>query len=208
MIRRFGAVLLASLLMLLSSAAADSAPTTAKTEQITVGGGCFWCIEAIFQGFKGVEQVEPGYAGGVSESPSYKQVSTGTTGHAEVVRVTFDPAVISLHKLLTVFFHAHDPTTKNRQGADVGTQYRSIILYASDSQRAAAEQVKGEISAATVWEDPIVTEIVPLLRFYPAEEYHRNYYLNNPNQPYCSIVIGPKVQKIRREFSDLVKRPG
>ena len=183
-------------------------PVPAATADITLGGGCFWCIEAIFQSFKGVEKVESGYAGGTVENPTYEQVSSRTTGHAEVVRITFDPAVISLKQIFTIFFHAHDPTTKDRQGNDVGPEYRSIILFGSEEQRALAEQVRGEIGGAKLWDErPIVTEIVPLGKFYPAEAYHQDYFQNNPKQPYCSIVIGPKVQKIRREFADLVRRP-
>ena len=187
---------------------AEVAAAPGGREQITLGGGCFWCIEAIFQSFNGVEKIESGYSGGTVENPTYEQVSSRKTGHAEVIQITFDPAVITLKQIFTIFFHAHDPTTKDRQGNDVGPEYRSIILYSSEGQRALAEQVKGEIAAAKVWnEAPIVTEITALNKFYKAEEYHQNYYNNNRAQPYCSIVIGPKVQKIRREFAELVRRP-
>lgn len=175
------------------------------SETIVVGGGCFWCIEAVFQSFRGVEKVESGYAGGSAASPTYEEVSAGTTGHAEVVLVTFHPQEISLKQVLTIFFHAHDPTTKNRQGADVGTQYRSVILYSSDEQRKVAESVRDEIANEKLWAAPLVTEIKALEQFYRAEDYHQNYYASNPTKPYCSIVIGPKLQKVRKEFHSLLK---
>ncbi|MBN8547879.1 MAG: peptide-methionine (S)-S-oxide reductase MsrA [Deltaproteobacteria bacterium] len=178
---------------------------TKKTETLTVGGGCFWCIEATFQSFRGVEKVESGYAGGTTKNPTYDEVGMGTTQHAEVVQITFDPAVISVQQLLTVFFHAHDPTTKNRQGGDVGPQYRSIILYADEGQRLAAETVMKEITAQKIWKDPLVTEVVPLSDFYRAEDYHQDYYANNPSKGYCALVIAPKLQKIRKEFHALLK---
>lgn len=174
-------------------------------ESIVLGGGCFWCIEAVFQSFRGVEHVESGYAGGSLPKPDYHSVSAGTTGHAEVVRVDFDPAQISLRQILTIFFHAHDPTTKDRQGADVGTQYRSVILYQSDAQRQIAESVKAEIEEGRLWgEKSIVTEIESLSEFYRAEDYHQDYYRNNPQQGYCAMVIAPKLRKIRKEFSELL----
>jgi len=176
-----------------------------KMDTIVIGGGCFWCVEAILEGFKGVEKVESGYAGGTTENPRYEDVATRTTGHAEVVKVTFDPAVLSLKQLLTIFFHAHDPTTKNRQGNDVGPEYRSIILYSSDEQKKIATEVRDEIENQKVWGAPIVTEIEPLKTFYRAEEEHQNYFQNNPQRGYCSIVIAPKVQKIRKEFAELLK---
>jgi len=169
----------------------------------TLAGGCFWCLEAIFQQLKGVSRVTSGYAGGTRPSPTYEQVCTGTTGHAEVVQIEFDPAVIGYRDLLDVFFTIHDPTTLNQQGADVGTQYRSAIFSHSPEQgREAREAIAG---AQTTWDDPIVTEVVPLTQFYPAEEYHRDYFLRNPNQGYCRVVIAPKVAKARQHFLEKLK---
>ena len=176
-------------------------------EVATVAGGCFWCLEAAFQDLKGVEKVQSGYAGGHVANPSYEQVCTGTTGHAEVVEVTFDPTVVSFDDLLHVFFTIHDPTTLNRQGADVGTQYRSAIFYHSPEQKATAERVIRELEAEKVWDDPVVTELKPLDAFYPAEEYHRDYYRRNPNQGYCRAVIAPKVAKVRKLYFDKLKQP-
>jgi len=176
-----------------------------KLEQATLGGGCFWCVEAVFQDLKGVERVVSGYAGGKIANPTYHQVCTGTTGHAEVIQVTFDPAVISFEDLLYVFWRTHNPTTLNRQGADVGTQYRSVIFYHNPAQQASAEKSRQETEALGVWPLPIVTEIAPLTDFFPAETYHQNYYLANPNQPYCQVVIEPKIGKFRREFQHLLK---
>jgi peptide-methionine (S)-S-oxide reductase len=171
---------------------------TNATEFAYFGGGCFWCMEAVFQRIPGVKAVTSGYAGGHTENPSYEQVCSGTTGHAEITRIEFDPAVISYDKLLDWFWDAHDPTTLNRQGADEGTQYRSIILYAGEAQKAAAE--KSKAAAQKKFKSPIVTEIVPLNKFYPAEDYHRDYYNSHTAQPYCYFVIRPKVQKIEKEL--------
>ena len=176
-------------------------------EIATLAGGCFWCLEAAFQDLKGVERVQSGYAGGRVANPSYEQVCTGTTGHAEVVQITFDPQVVSFDDLLHVFFTIHDPTTPNRQGVDVGTQYRSAIFYHTPDQKAAAERVIAELQREHVWDDPIVTELKPLEAFYPAEEYHRDYYRRNPNQGYCSAVIAPKVAKVRKVYLDKLKQP-
>lgn len=176
-----------------------------KLETATLGAGCFWCVEAIFQDLKGVQQVVSGYAGGVVERPTYQQVCTGTTGHAEVIQVTFDPEVISFEDLLYVFWRTHDPTTLNRQGHDVGPQYRSAIFYHNDEQKAIAEKSRRETEASGLWPKPIVTEITPFSNFYKAEEYHQNYYLSNPYQPYCQAVIDPKVQKFRKEFQAKLK---
>lgn len=176
-----------------------------NTAQATLGGGCFWCVEAVYLMLEGVEQVVSGYAGGHVENPSYRAVCTGTTGHAEVVQITFDPEIISYEDLLYVFWRAHDPTTLNRQGADVGPQYRSIILTHDDEQRMIAERSLAETDASDLYRDPIVTEIVPLTHFYPAEAYHQDYYRNNPNQGYCRAVIDPKVRKMRKQFSDRLK---
>ena len=178
-----------------------------QREVATLAGGCFWCLEAAFQQLKGVEKVESGYAGGHVANPSYEQVCTGTTGHAEVLQITFDPAIISFDDLLHVFFTIHDPTTLNRQGADVGTQYRSAIFYNSPEQKAVAERVIAELQAEGVWDDPIVTEVKPLEIFYPAEEYHRDYYRRNPNQGYCRAVIAPKVAKVRKLYLEKLKQP-
>ncbi|HXY70383.1 MAG TPA: peptide-methionine (S)-S-oxide reductase MsrA [Gemmatimonadales bacterium] len=175
-------------------------------EQATLAGGCFWCLEAAYQELKGVEQVESGYAGGSVPAPSYEQVCTGTTGHAEVVQISFDPSVISYRELLEVFFTIHDPTTLNRQGADVGTQYRSAIFTHSAAQKATAEAVIGELEAEHVWDQPIVTQVVELDRFFPAEEYHRDYFRRNPGQGYCRAVIAPKVAKLRKIYYDRLKR--
>jgi peptide-methionine (S)-S-oxide reductase len=174
-------------------------------EVATLGGGCFWCLEAVYEQLIGVEQVESGYAGGTVDNPSYQQVCTGSTGHAEVVQVTFDPQVVSYAELLRVFFTIHDPTTLNRQGADIGTQYRSAIFYHDEGQRAAAERVIKEITAAGVWEDPIVTEVTPLKAFYRAEDYHQEYYRRNPGQGYCRVVIAPKVAKFRKQYLEKLK---
>ncbi len=170
----------------------------------TLGGGCFWCLEAIYQQIRGVSSVLSGYAGGSVENPDYKSVCTGATGHAEVVRISFDPAVITYADLLHIFWRIHDPTTLNRQGADVGTQYRSIILYLDDEQKRAAEYAKTETDASDLWSDAIVTEIEPLRDFFAAEDYHHDYYRNNPNQPYCFMVIDPKVNKFRKSFQHMM----
>jgi peptide-methionine (S)-S-oxide reductase len=179
--------------------------STPSWQTATLGGGCFWCLEAIYDDLKGVEKVESGYAGGNSPNPSYKQVCTGTTGHAEVVQLDFNPNVISYRDILHIFFTIHDPTTLNRQGADVGTQYRSVIFYHDDEQRKIAKEVIGEIEAAGLWANPIVTELTPLDEFYKAEEYHQEYFANNPNQPYCQVVIAPKVAKFRKKYIEQLK---
>ncbi len=171
-------------------------------EIATLGAGCFWCVEAIFQNLKGVHRVVSGYAGGTAENPSYQYVCAGTTGHAEVVQMTFDPEIISYEDLLSVFWHTHDPTTLNRQGADVGTQYRSVIFYHTEEQKTIAEKSKKAIEASGLWPDPVVTEITPLRDFYKAETYHQNYYRLNPNQPYCRLVIDPKVRKFKKAFQE------
>jgi peptide-methionine (S)-S-oxide reductase len=176
-----------------------------KRETATLGGGCFWCLEAVFEGLRGVERVVSGYAGGDVADPSYEQVCTGTTGHAEVVQVTFDPSVVSFRDLLEVFFGIHDPTTLNRQGMDVGTQYRSVIFYHSPEQRQVAEQAIAEVSAAGVWDRQIVTQVVPFSQFYPAEAYHQGYFRNNPGQGYCQAVVAPKVAKFRKHFAAKLK---
>lgn len=177
----------------------------ATTDVATLGGGCFWCTEAAFEDLRGVEMVEPGYAGGSLPNPTYEQVCTGETGHAEVVRVTFDPHVISYRALLEVFFVVHDPTTRNMQGADVGSQYRSVIFYRNEEQKSVAEEVMREIEASGVWGMPLVTEIVALERFYRAEGYHRRYFRNHAESAYCRAVIAPKVAKLRRRYASMMK---
>ena len=178
------------------------------SEGATLAGGCFWCLEAAFNELKSVERVQSGYAGGTVPHPTYEQVCTGRTGHAEAVQITFDPAAISYADLLDVFFVIHDPTTPNRQGADVGTQYRSAIFYHSPEQEAAARRAIAGLEAAKLWDGPIVTQVMPLDVFYPAEAYHRDYYARNPEQGYCQIVIAPKVAKVRKQFFEKLKRTG
>ena len=176
------------------------------TEQATLGGGCFWCLEAVFLELRGVTRVVSGYAGGNVVRPTYEQVCGGRTGHAEVVQVTFDPVELGYADLLRVFFTIHDPTTPDRQGNDVGPQYRSIILTHSDEQRRIAEAVTKEIADAGIWDGPIVTEIEPLEVFYPAEDYHQNYFASNPSTGYCRVVVAPKVAKFRKSFADRLRR--
>lgn len=179
--------------------------TNNNYEVTTLGAGCFWCIEAVFQNLQGVVKVVSGYAGGSVDNPTYEQVCSGNTGHAEVAQITFDPAVISFEELLEVFWRTHDPTTLNRQGPDVGTQYRSAIFYHNEAQKEIAEKSKQETEASNLWPNPIVTEIVPLTKFYQAEGYHQNFYRQNPNQPYCRAIIDPKILKLRQSFSDKLK---
>jgi peptide-methionine (S)-S-oxide reductase len=176
-----------------------------RSEVATLAGGCFWCLEAIFDDLKGVNDVVSGYSGGQTPNPSYEQVCTGRTGHAESVQVTFDPAVISFRELLEVFFTIHDPTTLNRQGADVGTQYRSAIFYHTPEQKAAAEEVIARLTTIKVWDRQIVTEITPFAAFYPAEDYHQEYFARNPRQPYCQVVIAPKVAKFRKHYLEKLR---
>ena len=180
--------------------------TTACKEIATLAGGCFWCLEAVYDEIKGVLSVESGYMGGRKPDPTYEQVCSGTTGHAEVVQITFDPAVVSYKELLEVFFVIHDPTTLDRQGNDVGTQYRSAIFYHSPEQKQVAEQTMRELGAEKVYDTAIVTQLLPAERFYPAEGYHQEYFQRNQNQPYCQFVVAPKVSKFRRKFLDKVKR--
>lgn len=177
-----------------------------QLETATLGGGCFWCSEAVFDALKGVESVVSGYSGGHTENPTYTEVCTGSTGHAEVINVTFDPSVISFKEVLQIFFATHDPTTLNRQGNDVGTQYRSAVFYHSDEQKRVAEDVIREITDEGIYDDPIVTEVTEFSNFYPAEDYHQDYFSNNPDQPYCSAVVAPKVAKFRKVFFDRLKK--
>ena len=175
----------------------------AKQEVATLGGGCFWCLDAVYEQVRGVEKVVSGYAGGTTGAPTYEDVCGGDTGHAEVVQVTFDPDVVTYRQLLDIFFTMHDPTTLNRQGADVGTQYRSVILFHSADQKAAAEAAKKD--AQEIWDDPIVTEVKPVTRFFPGEEYHQAFFRRNPYQPYCRGVVAPKVAKFRQKWAKLLK---
>ncbi|MFT6883229.1 MAG: peptide-methionine (S)-S-oxide reductase [Marinoscillum sp.] len=174
-------------------------------EKITLGSGCFWCTEAIFRNLKGVESAVSGYSGGKTKDPFYKEVCSGTTGHAEVVQVTFDPAVISLTEILEVFWKMHDPTTLNRQGNDVGTQYRSVVFYHDDQQKEVAETIKVELTKAKIWNDSIVTEISPISMFYTAENYHQDYLASHGSEPYCQFVVTPKVKKFKEIFADKLK---
>mgnify|MGYP001578079740 CR=1 FL=1 len=174
------------------------------TQTAVFGGGCFWCTEAVFQMLKGVSKVEPGYAGGAIENPSYERVSEGNTGHAEVIRVTYDPAIITLEDLLTIFFGSHDPTTPNRQGNDVGEQYRSVIFYSTDEEKAVAEKMIDDVQKSLTDGSRAVTHVVPLEKFYPAESYHNNYFKTNTSAPYCQLIIEPKVEKVRKRFAELV----
>ncbi|MFB3906223.1 MAG: peptide-methionine (S)-S-oxide reductase MsrA [Acidobacteriota bacterium] len=178
----------------------------ASEEVITLGGGCFWCTEAIFDELKGVSRIESGYSGGTVPNPTYEQVCTGKTGHAEVIQVTFDPQVISLKDILHIFFTVHDPTTLNRQGPDVGTQYRSAIFYRDDEQKRVAQEVMREVEASKIWNAPLVTTLEPFQAFYQAEDYHQTYFASNPNQPYCRVIIAPKVAKFREKYRSRLKK--
>jgi peptide-methionine (S)-S-oxide reductase len=180
--------------------------TTAQKEIATLAGGCFWCLEAVYDQLRGVEDVVSGYSGGRRPNPTYEQVCSGATGHAEVVQIAFDPEVISYRDMLGVFFAIHDPTTLNRQGADVGTQYRSAIFYHSEEQKAAAQEMIAEINTLAIWPKPVVTEVAPFEAFYPAEEYHQEYFARNPLQGYCQAVVAPKVAKFRKQFLDRLKK--
>ena len=181
--------------------------TDPKTYELaTLAGGCFWCLEAVYVELRGVEKVASGYAGGHVKNPTYREVCNGTTGHAEVVQVTFDPAVVSFRDILRIFFTIHDPTTLNRQGNDVGTQYRSAIFYHDETQKQVAVEVIDELTLQGVWPNPIVTEVAPLDHFYAAEAYHQDYFANNPMQPYCQVIVAPKVAKFRKQYFQQLKR--
>jgi peptide-methionine (S)-S-oxide reductase len=179
--------------------------TNKQLDTATFGGGCFWCMEAVFQDLRGVEKVESGFSGGHVKNPAYREVCEGTTGHAEVTQITFDPSVITYKDLVDIFWHVHNPTTLNQQGNDVGTQYRSVIFYHNEEQKKIAEASKAEATQTKVWPDPIVTEISPFTVFYKAEDYHQNYFKNNPNQSYCVYVVNPKVQKFKKQYHDKLK---
>ena len=184
----------------------ETSPAGKNAATAYFGTGCFWCTEAVFQELKGVEKVISGYSGGSVASPTYEQVCTGTTGHAECLKVVYDPAVITYDELLEVFWEVHDPTTLNRQGNDIGTQYRSVIFYENDEQKQKAEHYKEELNKSKAYDKPIVTEITAFAKFYPAEDYHQNYFNTHGNQPYCSIVIRPKVDKFEKVFKDKLKK--
>ena len=205
--RGFSHVFLGAILIMsgqaMGRAAADE--TTAPSSKATFAGGCFWCTEAVYAELKGVKRVTSGYIGGQLPNPTYKQVCTGQTGHAEAIEIEYDPAAVSFAKLLEVFFATHDPTTLNRQGADVGTQYRSGVFYHDAEQKRIAQEVIAKLDAAKVFPRRIVTEVTPASTFYPAEDYHQDYFANNPQQPYCQAVAAPKVEKVRKVFKDLVK---
>jgi len=175
-------------------------------ETITVGGGCYWCVEAVYENLDGVKSVVSGFSGGNVANPTYEEVCTGETGHAEVVQITYDKTVTDINEIFKVFFTVHDPTTLNRQGADVGTQYRSVIFYKNDEQRKAAQSIIAELNKAKVYNSPIVTKVEPFKKFYKAEDYHQNYYANNKNQPYCKMVIQPKIEKFEKVFKDKLKK--
>jgi peptide-methionine (S)-S-oxide reductase len=191
--------------MMLMMANDERPEDSSSTEIATLGGGCFWCLEAVFNELRGVQEVVSGYSGGTVPDPTYEQVCTGTTSHAEVVRVSFDPSVVSFREILEVYFSVHDPTTLNRQGADVGTQYRSVIFYHTPEQKRVAEEVIAGLEEAGVWDDPIVTEVAPASDFYGAEDYHQEYFQRNQRQPYCQVVVAPKVAKFRKQHLDRLK---
>jgi peptide-methionine (S)-S-oxide reductase len=200
--RLFQLFLAGAIMMMSSGMAAGAEGESAKA---TFAGGCFWCTEAVYAQIKGVQSVTSGYIGGKNPNPTYQQVCTGQTGHAEAVEIEYDPQQVPYEKLLEVFFSTHDPTTKNRQGADVGTQYRSGVFYHDDAQKKTAEEVIAKLDAAKVFPNKIVTEVTPASTFYPAEKYHQDYFANNPLQPYCQAVVSPKVEKVRKVFKDLLK---
>lgn len=197
--------LLLPMLLITATGSSEDLPAASGGGQATFGAGCFWCVEAIYQRVNGVLAVESGYSGGHVRNPDYRQVTTGRTGHAEVVRITFDPDLITFGELLEVFWHTHDPTTLNRQGADVGPQYRSVIFYHDEEQKRIAQKSLEKTDASGLWSDPIVTEISPLINYYRAEEYHQNYFNNNPDAAYCSVVIAPKVRKFKEQFPHLLQ---
>ena len=180
----------------------------AKTQLATFGGGCFWCTEAVFLKVRGVNKVVSGYTGGIKLNPTYKDICTGTTGHAEVIQIEFDPAKVSFEQLLDVFFHTHDPTTKNRQGADVGTQYRSSVFFHDEAQKETTKKVIAELDKSGDFDDPIVTTIEEMKKFYPAEDYHQDYFAQNPDNPYCQAVVGPKVAKFQKRYKEMMKKDG
>lgn len=184
----------------------NKAKKASNLETITLGGGCYWCVEAVYENLNGVKSVVSGFSGGKIANPTYEEVCTGTTGHAEVVQITYDKNVTDINEIFKVFFTVHDPTTLNRQGADVGTQYRSVIFYKNAEQKKAAENIITELNSAKIYDSPIVTKTEPFTKFYKAEDYHQNYYSNNKNQPYCKMVIQPKIEKFEKVFKDKLKK--
>lgn len=184
----------------------NKAKKASNLETITLGGGCYWCVEAVYENLNGVKSVVSGFSGGKITNPTYEEVCTGTTGHAEVVQITYDKNVTDINEIFKVFFTVHDPTTLNRQGADVGTQYRSVIFYKNAEQKKAAENIINELNSVKVYDSPIVTKVEPFTKFYKAEDYHQNYYSNNKNQPYCKMVIQPKIEKFEKVFKDKLKK--
>ena len=195
-----------TIIILMLMATIDGSAQSGKDEVAVLGAGCFWCIEAVFEELRGVNRVESGYMGGTVPNPTYREISTGTTGHAEVAKIFFNPSIISYKEVLEVFWKTHDPTTLNRQGADVGTQYRSAVFYLSDEQKKTAEFYKKKLNESGAFSGPIVTEIVAASTYYPAEDYHQNYYALNPNQGYCQFVIQPKLEKFRKAFAEKLKQ--
>ncbi|MGF1670664.1 MAG: peptide-methionine (S)-S-oxide reductase MsrA [Balneolaceae bacterium] len=198
-------LLSAFILLLMFSTDMNDPKNNKEYKEATFGAGCFWCVEAIYERINGVVAVESGFSGGTTKNPSYSDVISGKTGHAEVARIKYDPGVISFEELLEVFWHTHNPTTLNRQGADIGTQYRSAIFYHDEDQKLIAEKSLKKTDASGLWDDPIVTEISPLKNYYKAENYHQNYYENNPNAGYCQVVIAPKIKKFKNDFPHLLK---
>jgi peptide-methionine (S)-S-oxide reductase len=198
--------ILAICLFAFSLSGFSQAKKTSNLETITVGGGCYWCVEAVYENLNGVKSVVSGFSGGKVANPTYEEVCTGTTGHAEVVQITYDKTITDLNEIFQVFFTVHDPTTLNRQGADVGTQYRSVIFYKNEEQKKAAQSIIAELNKAKVYDSPIVTKVEPFTKFYKAEDYHQNYYANNKSQPYCKMVIQPKLEKFEKVFKDKLKK--
>ncbi len=204
------AIILTSIVMISGNPGTNETymnPAAKKTETVTLGAGCFWCVEAIFERVDGVIEVKSGYSGGNLPNPTYREVISGRTGHAEVLQIVFNPDILPFEKLLEIFFMTHDPTTLNRQGADVGTQYRSAIFYHTEEQKRIAGEIKEMLDNKEIWDDPIVTEITPYSEFYKAEDYHQEYFRNNPNQGYCRMVIAPKVKKFEEAFRNYLRQP-
>ena len=193
-------------LLLISLQGFAQAKKTSKFETITLGGGCYWCVEAVYENLNGVKSVVSGFAGGKTANPTYEQVTTGNTGHAEVIQITYDNSITDINEIYKVFFTVHDPTTLNRQGADVGTQYRSVIFYKNEEQKKAAQTIINDLNKAKVYNSSIVTKVEPLTKFYKADDYHQNYYANNKNQPYCKMVIQPKIEKFEKVFKAKLKK--
>ena len=193
-------------LLLISLLGFGQGKKTSNIETITLGGGCYWCVEAVYENLNGVKSVVSGFSGGKTANPTYEEVTTGTTGHAEVVQITYDNTITDINEIYKVFFTVHDPTTLNRQGTDIGTQYRSVIFYKNEEQKKAAQSIINELNKAKVYTSPIVTKVEPFTKFYKADDYHQNYYANNKNQPYCKMVIQPKIEKFEKVFKSKLKK--